>query len=217
VHVAGFATCRGLNAPANTHREAADVSAVSGAAFIIRRALMERLGGFDEGFFMYVEDTDLSWRAQLLGARCRYVPESIVAHQYRLDLSANKTYFLERNRWQLLLKCYQARTLLCLLPALIFGEILAWGYAALRGPAHLRAKLRAVSWIWVHRSEIGAHRAAVQTNRRAGDEGLLHLATVYPPIGLIAPGPVTRMLGSIAAIPFAISRWLTLTIVRPRR
>ncbi|MCA1724588.1 MAG: glycosyltransferase family 2 protein, partial [Thermomicrobia bacterium] len=86
VHIAGFATCRGLGASATHYTEAEDIAAVSGAAFIIRRDLMERLGGFDEFFFMYVEDTDLSWRALLLGARCRFVPTSVIAHRYALTL-----------------------------------------------------------------------------------------------------------------------------------
>jgi GT2 family glycosyltransferase len=44
------------------------------------RALLERLGGFDEGF-QTGEDTDLGWRAQEAGAEYRFVPEAVVNHE----------------------------------------------------------------------------------------------------------------------------------------
>ncbi|MHB8647866.1 MAG: glycosyltransferase family 2 protein, partial [Thermomicrobiales bacterium] len=214
VHLTGFATCRGLDAPATRYTEAEDIAAVSGAAFIIRHALMERLGGFDTSFFMYVEDTDLSWRALLLGARCRFVPASVVAHRYALTLGAEKTLYLERNRAQMLLKCYRTRTLLLLAPALMLGELAAWAYAALQGPAHLRAKARAVGWLFRHRREIRARRRAVQASREVGDRVLLSLATARLPVTLVRPGPLARALTMCAAFPFALSRRVVLMVER---
>jgi GT2 family glycosyltransferase len=214
VHVAGFATCRGLDAPAAEYTDAADVAAVSGAAFIIRRALMERLGGFDASFFMYVEDTDLSWRALLAGARCRFVPTSVVAHRYALTLGAEKTFYLERNRIQMLLKCYRARTLLLLAPALLLGELAAWVYAALQGTAHLRAKARAVRWVFRHRRAIRERRRAVQASRVVGDRALLSLATPQLPIALLRAGRGARIATVCAALPFMLSRRVVLALER---
>ncbi|MGI8857781.1 MAG: glycosyltransferase family 2 protein [Thermomicrobiales bacterium] len=215
VHIAGFATCRGLNAPATQYTEPEDVAAVSGAAFIIRRALMERLGGFDASFFMYVEDTDLSWRAILLGARCRIVPASVVAHRYALTLDAEKTFYLERNRMQMLLKCYRARTLLLLAPALLLGEVAAWGYAALQGPAHLRAKANAARWVFHHRRDIRERRRTVQASRVVGDCALLSLATSQLPIALLQSGRGARIATVCAALPFMLSRHAVLALERP--
>ena len=53
--------------------------ACAGAA-AYRRQMLEDVGLFDEAFFMYCEDVDLAFRAQLLGYRCIYVPTAIVYH-----------------------------------------------------------------------------------------------------------------------------------------
>ena len=54
--------------------------ACAGAA-AYRRRMLEDVGLFDESFFMYCEDVDLAFRAQLLGYRCIYVPTAIVYHK----------------------------------------------------------------------------------------------------------------------------------------
>lgn len=52
----------------------------SGAAFVIRRDVFEQINGFDERFFMYAEDVDLSWRVRMAGYRLRYVPKAVINH-----------------------------------------------------------------------------------------------------------------------------------------
>ncbi len=76
----GGAYKRGHGAPAADAGTAGEVFGACGAAFLIRRELFERLGGFDEDFFMVYEDVDLSYRARLVGARCVYAPDALVHH-----------------------------------------------------------------------------------------------------------------------------------------
>ncbi len=52
-----------------------------GGAVAYRRELWEALDGFDEDFFMYCEDVDLNWRAQLAGYCCIYTPQAVVYHR----------------------------------------------------------------------------------------------------------------------------------------
>ena len=52
----------------------------SGAAFAVKREVFARIGGFDERFFMYAEDVDLSWRIRSFGYRLQYVPDSVIVH-----------------------------------------------------------------------------------------------------------------------------------------
>lgn len=53
---------------------------VSGAALAIRKKVFEKLGGFDENFFMYFEDIDLCKRARALGKKVYYCPNISVFH-----------------------------------------------------------------------------------------------------------------------------------------
>lgn len=53
--------------------------ACAGAA-LYKKELFEKIGLFDEDFFAYNEDVDLSFRAQLAGLRCLYVPQAVVYH-----------------------------------------------------------------------------------------------------------------------------------------
>ena len=51
-----------------------DVPALCGASVLLRRTMLERIGGFDTRYFMYFEDVDLSWRARRAGWRLVYTP-----------------------------------------------------------------------------------------------------------------------------------------------
>ena len=50
------------------------------AAAMYRRTALQRVGGFDEDFFCYVEDVDMGFRLRLHGYRCLYVPQSVAHH-----------------------------------------------------------------------------------------------------------------------------------------
>lgn len=57
-----------------------DVDWVSGACLMARRQAFDVVGGFDEGYFMYVEDVDLCWRLHQAGWRVGYEPAGRVVH-----------------------------------------------------------------------------------------------------------------------------------------
>lgn len=60
----------------------------TGGGFIARAELLREVGMFDEKFFMYFEDVDLSFRAQLADYKVRYTPRAIAYH--KLSASTNK-------------------------------------------------------------------------------------------------------------------------------
>lgn len=57
------------------------VFGASGGASLYRTSMLKQIGLFDEDFFAYYEDVDISFRAQLAGWKVRYVPEAIAYHQ----------------------------------------------------------------------------------------------------------------------------------------
>lgn len=60
--------------------EAVPVPTISGACFALRREDFELLGGFDEGYFLHVEDIDLCWRARQAGGQVLFQPAAEVIH-----------------------------------------------------------------------------------------------------------------------------------------
>ena len=57
-----------------------EVDNVQGAALIVRREVLERIGLLDEGYFMYTEEVDLCQRIRDAGWRVYWAPQSQVVH-----------------------------------------------------------------------------------------------------------------------------------------
>ena len=87
----------------------------SGSAALYRRSMLEEIGGFDDDFFLYCEDTDLGLRARWAGWKCLYVPGAVVEHHYSHSAgraSPVKAYYVERNRLFVVVKNFPGRMLL---------------------------------------------------------------------------------------------------------
>lgn len=103
----GSSKQRGHGRPPDDFPVSEEVLFPSGSAAVYRRRMLEAIGGFDEGFFLYCEDTDLGLRARWAGWKCLYVPEAVVEHRYSHSAgraSPVKAYYVERNRLFVLAK-----------------------------------------------------------------------------------------------------------------
>jgi GT2 family glycosyltransferase len=77
---AGVRRFEGITIPPGTGSEQI-VDWVSGACLLVQRKFFESLGGFDESYFLYVEDMDLCYRLRHYGRINYYVPSIVVEHE----------------------------------------------------------------------------------------------------------------------------------------
>jgi N-acetylglucosaminyl-diphospho-decaprenol L-rhamnosyltransferase len=77
-------------------RDPVDVECLSGACLLVRRSAFEALGGLDERFFIYYEDTDLAVRARAAGHRVRLVPAAQAVHLVGGSSFQDRREFLAR-------------------------------------------------------------------------------------------------------------------------
>jgi N-acetylglucosaminyl-diphospho-decaprenol L-rhamnosyltransferase len=85
-----------LDAPTD---EPLEVDTMLGAFLLMRRAMLEEIGGWDAGYKLYVEDIDLSYRAMKAGWERWWVPNAVVHHEYQAVI--DKHFFTRRNLWHL--------------------------------------------------------------------------------------------------------------------
>ncbi len=110
-----------------------EIAYPSGAAVLFTRVALEKVGLFDEEFWMYNEDQDLGWRLWLAGFRCVLAPRAVAYHKYEFLRSVKQYYFMDRNRLIAMLKNYHWATLALIFPAFVMMEIGLLFFAAKNG------------------------------------------------------------------------------------
>jgi len=104
----GTAGDRGIFEPDRGQFDAIEeVTSLCGCSMLLSRAAIEETGAFDEDFFMYFEDTELSWRLRKAEYRLVYQPESVVRHFHAstsVEWSPLFNFLVARNRILMLLK-----------------------------------------------------------------------------------------------------------------
>ncbi len=161
-------------------RETRTIDSLITACFLFDRRRWSGSPPFDESFFLYLEDHELGLRARLLGHTLLSVPAASCLHgtgtqgvSVRVSGSysfVRKTEMI-RNRWQVLLKLYQIRTLLLLAPILLLFELLQFVGALSKG--WTRAWLHA-AWGTIRRlPHLLRSRSELQRARVVGDRAVL--------------------------------------------
>jgi len=176
----------------------------SGAALAFRVATLEALnarlgttGIFWEELFLYADDTDLGWRMRMAGLENRLAPASRVTHDHRfwlqpLEASGDRLFYIERNRYLLLLANFKWATLVLLLPWIVASEA-ALSLGLWKLYPHRWRLWRAV-WKEARTAGFRRRRRLLQAGRSVGDHDILRAMT-----GSVRHG----------ALPFrAMDRWL---------
>ena len=121
----GWAYARGKGRSSAGYTREARVFAACGGAAIYRRIILDEIGWFDEFHFAYLEDTDIGYRARIMGYRNIYCPEARVYHvgsgvtgsrynDFKIRISA-------RNNMYVIMKNMPALQVIINLPFLLAG------------------------------------------------------------------------------------------------
>lgn len=142
--VLGWATKRGDGKPEKKYTESCEVFSSCAGAAIYRRDIFEKIGYFDENFFAYLEDIDISYRAKIYGFKNYFAAGARVYHigsatsgsrhnAFKVKLSARNNIFLIHKNMTSLQKVIN------LIP-LVFGIVIKQIYFQKRGlgKAHLQ-------------------------------------------------------------------------------
>jgi N-acetylglucosaminyl-diphospho-decaprenol L-rhamnosyltransferase len=153
------------------------------AFFFMTRELFRKLGGFDDEFFLFTEEMDLSWRAWISGETIRLLPSARVHHQGASSgdrtvenrTNESKRFYANRNQLLTLLKCSQSLLLILALnqTALITVEGIAGSLLARRLSFLRWACLKPLADCWRLRKHILAERRKIRGFRRRGDWWIL--------------------------------------------
>jgi GT2 family glycosyltransferase len=170
------------------------------AAALYRKSLFGEVGYFDEDFVSYCEDGDLSFRAQLAGHRCFYVPGAVVYHMGSASTGGKRSPTATRlgtqNSLSLLVKDLPLSAVPHVLPFFVLGQLARFATAAATGS--LRAHLEGLLGAWRHLSLMREKRAVIQKRKQLSDaevRGLLRRSSLAAAASIarrLREGVVTR-------------------------
>ena len=160
-----------MNRPLSVRGPArADVGVASANGLLIDRAAALAVGLFDERYFMGKDDGDFTHRMRLAGYRILELPDALILHQSH-QRDTWLFYYQIRNRWHFMLKNYQWRTLVAILPCLAIHEPMQ--LVVLHAKGHGRTYWRAVRGLLAMLPDLGRDRASVARIRAVSDGTLL--------------------------------------------
>ncbi len=145
IHFAGMLILEGRQLPAaSAPTTLRACGGFIGACLLVKRQLLVDLGGFDEDYFFYFEDLELSFRLRGLGHKIWCEPNAVALHERGTgtpDLSfrgagaypRRRAYYTLRHRWLTILMHYRLRSLAVLAPALGLYELAAFVECIRRG------------------------------------------------------------------------------------
>lgn len=219
----GLLTLRNFGARVETADAArTEVDAVISMALLVDRERLAALGirdaVFDDLYFIYFEDTDLSYRVRAAGGRLAVEPAAVVRHRhgtagvsYRAGqrIAYRRAFYLSRNRWIFMLKHFAWRTLLVTMPAQLAYDLVLFAFLAVEGQPHgwFAGKLDLVR----HLGALRARRRAARATRTVADRELLRFDG-FSFIPLLTGGRVARAVGRLLDVVFGAYwnavRWL---------
>jgi GT2 family glycosyltransferase len=212
IHFLGFGYVGGYRrARAEVPSEPREIAFSSGACVLLPAKVLRQVGLLDETLWLYHEDLDLGWRIRLAGLRNVIAPASVCRHFYEFSRAQSKWYWMERNRWIVVLKNYRLATLLLLLPALLVADCGLLLISAKAGWFGGKVRsllwfLRPSSWRYLWRG-----RRAIGLIRKVPDRELLRHFTAVIDFPDFRSPVITKVIEPVwkatLAVLRAIVRW----------
>lgn len=157
---------------------------VCGASLLFKRELYNRIKLFDPTYFAYFEDVDLCWRAWISGYDVIYAPKSFLYHKIAGVISNlwRRVYLTERNKLRTLLKNYEIKSLVKILPRYFYQTLLriikkfkfkSQGYKV--AAVFLIIYLKVILWNLFNIRSLIENRKNVQVYRNRNDDFIFQL------------------------------------------
>lgn len=148
-----------------------------GGAVLYRRKMLNEIGFFDNDFFLLHEDTDISFRAQLAGWDCLYVPTAIVEHKVSASIghkNAFAVYYSVRNSDRVWLKNMPLLLIILTLPEKLLSDICSFIYLGILYK-QWRTIIKAKTNVFTSIPALIRQRIEIQRHRRVTIRHLLSI------------------------------------------
>jgi len=174
-HYLGLGFCNNLRVKKDSIKfdKVFETAYSSGAAILMRADLLRQFGLWDSDFFMYHEDVEYSLRLKIAGYKIVVASDSLFYHKYSFGRNQIKFYYIERNRFGVMLMFFRWPTLLLLAPMGLILEVGLLLFAMKQGWVQEKFKayaywLKLSSWkLWLKK------RAYVQSIRKISDRQMM--------------------------------------------
>jgi GT2 family glycosyltransferase len=188
-----------------------DINAAPTCALLLDREASLDIGLFDERYFIGKEDGDFTHRMRLAGHTIRELPDAVVRHRSR-PRGTWLFYYQIRNRWHFMLKNYQWRTLILILPCLLIHEPVQCAVLVAKG--HAGTYFRAVVGLIAMLPDLPRDRALTRRIRRVNDAALLQPGRLIVRDDLAGSGLAKRGKALYEGILNGYWRLLRTTVLR---
>jgi GT2 family glycosyltransferase len=170
----------------NEPQKPAPIFAGKLAALFVRKDIFECVGGFDEDYFFYFEETDLCWRVRLMGYEVYFAPNSIVLHKGSGTFKNGKLlYHRQKNTIASMIKCYELKNLIKYLPLRLIFESGGILYLFIRKPPLAVKNVTALIWVARNIGKLSKERKKIQKNKTIKDKQLFERGFIVKSLKLI--------------------------------
>jgi len=160
-----------------------DIGAAPTCALLLDREAAIRIGLFDDRYFIGKEDGDFCYRIRMAGLTIRELPESLVLHRSR-PRGTWLFYYQVRNRWHFILKNFQWRTVIGIIPPLIPYELMLLAVLVMKG--HGLVYLKAIGGLIAMLPALPRDRRLARSIRVVADRDLLKCGSLVVRKDLVA-------------------------------